>query len=525
MASKNIIQACDITESKKVEEALQKSQITLEKAQELGHMGSWDWDIVTNDVIWSDEVYRIYGMDAKKIRPKYKTVLNSLAPESKGVFLKAIDDVLKHGKPFDLEYSIFRPNGTKKYLHTKGEMVRDKNGSPIRMFGIVQDITRRKNMEKVALELKERDEAILSSIVDAVFAIDKNGMIMLFNKMAERLTGVLEKNAIGNHFKQVVSFIKESDGKPNYDFIDEANVKNQKVKMVNHGILIGKNGARIPIAYGASPIRTAADDVIGAVVVFRDVTHEREIDKAKTEFVSLASHQLRTPLSVVNWYAEMLLAGDLGSLNKKQKKYMKEVYRGSRRMVSLVNELLNVSRLELGTFMVRPEPINVVKLVESVTKEQKPRIRVKKIKFKEKYADDLPEFNADPKLLRMVFQNLLSNAVKYTPYKGSIAIEIGLSGDDILFKISDNGYGIPKTQQGKIFLRFFRADNIREIDPEGTGLGLYIAKSVVDYSGGKIWFESYTKDESPSADKQGTAFYVAMPLSGMKKKEGAKRLT
>lgn len=519
MAAKNIVQNCSTVECTKTEEALRKSQIILEKAQELGHMGSWEWDIATNEVIWSSEVYRIYGLNAKKNKLRYKTIVDFLTPESKKDFLKAVEDTLKLGKIFDIEYSIFRPNGTKKYLHTKGEMVRGKNGNPVRMFGMVQDITRRRNMEKAVLELKERDEAILSSIVDAVFAIDKNGIIMLFNKMAEKLSGVSEKNAIGNYFKQVVLFVRESDGKPNYNFIDEANTKSLKVKMVNHGILIGKNGVKIPIAYGAAPILTITGEVMGVVVVFRDVTREKEIDKTKTEFVSLASHQLRTPLSAVSWYIEMLLAGDLGELSKKQKKYMREVYKGSRRMVSLVNELLNVSRLELGTFMIRPEPINIIRLVQDVVKEQKSRIRAKMVKFREVYANDLPELNTDPKLLRMVFQNLLSNAVKYTPYRGNIIIEVSLLKDNILFKISDTGYGIPRAQQDKIFLRFFRADNIRDEDPEGTGLGLYIAKSIVEYFRGKIWFESHTKEEGLLSGKQGTTFYVSMPLIGIKKRK------
>ncbi|MEK7606607.1 MAG: ATP-binding protein, partial [Patescibacteria group bacterium] len=176
--------------------------------------------------------------------------------------------------------------------------------------------------------------------------------------------------------------------------------------------------------------------------------------------------------------------------------------------------------------------------------ERKPQIKVKALKLSQKYADNLPKLNADPKLLRMVFQNLLSNSVKYTPEKGKAGIEISLQSSSlrgavatkqsqgseiaalplvarndkgaILIKVSDTGYGIPKNQQDKIFTKLFRADNVREQDTEGTGLGLYIVKSIIGHSGGKIWFES--------EENKGTTFYVTLPLAGMKKKEGTKAL-
>lgn len=260
----------------------------------------------------------------------------------------------------------------------------------------------------------------------------------------------------------------------------------------------------------------------------KSIEYFKEVDKAKTEFISLASHQLRTPLSAVNWYAEMLLAGDVGRLNKEQKKYINEMYKGNERMVDLVNALLNVSRLEFGTFMVEPEPTDVVKLAQSVINEQKQQIIEKKLKLSKKYSNNLPRLNADPRLLRIVFQNLLSNAVKYTPSEGMIKVGVrlvrrGESVDNLKAKedsfaivVSDTGYGIPKGQQGKIFTKFFRADNVREKDTEGTGLDLYIVKAIINLSGGAIWFES--------EESKGTTFYASLPLRGMRKKEGTKTI-
>jgi signal transduction histidine kinase len=292
--------------------------------------------------------------------------------------------------------------------------------------------------------------------------------------------------------------------------------------------LIRKDKTKFPVTLTATPI-ILENKLLGAVLVFRDITKEKEIDKVKTEFISLASHQLRTPLTSIGWYVEMLQSGDAGVLNDKQKKFLSEVYTGNKRMVELVNSLLNVSRMELGTFVVEPEPTDIALLARSVADEQKLQIEEKKLKLSAKYAKDLPLFSADPKLLRMVAQNLLSNAVEYTPDKGKVGFDIWLAKkgdevggkkvkeDSIVIIVSDTGYGIPAAQQEKIFTKLFRADNVREKDTDGTGLGLYIVKAIVDHSGGEIWFES--------EENKGTTFYVTLPLTGMKKKEGTKALT
>jgi len=183
----------------------------------------------------------------------------------------------------------------------------------------------------------------------------------------------------------------------------------------------------------------------------------------------------------------------------------------------LVNALLNVSRIDLGTFAIVPEPCDFVELSKSVLSELIPGIKTKKMEIEEVYDKNLPKINADPKLARIIFQNLLSNAVKYTPEKGKISVSIKKEDKDILITVKDTGYGIPKKDQPRTFEKLFRADNVRQKDPDGTGLGLYILKSILEQSGGKIWFES--------EENKGTAFYVTIPLSGMKAKEGSRGLT
>lgn len=380
------------------------------------------------------------------------------------------------------------------------------------ILNILEDIADEK--EKVSQE-KEKIDSILHSIGDGVFVIDQNYNIIMFNQVAADISGYSKEEAIGMRYDKVLKFIFEDTKKINDKFIKDVFATGEIKFMSNHALLIRKGGREIPVADSAAPIIDRFGKVFGCIVVFRDVTHEREVDKAKTEFVSLASHQLRTPLSAINWYTEMLLTDK--KLAKKHKNYLNQIYGGSQRMVELVNALLNVSRLELGTFIIEPKLLDITEIADEVIKEISQNIKKKKIKFTKKYDKNLPKLPLDKKLIHMVFQNILSNAVKYSTENGSVALSIAKKDKNIIIAISDNGMGIPQKQQRYIFTKLFRADNARADDSSGTGLGLYIAKSIMDRSGGKIWFDSI--------QGKGSTFYVEVPLMGMKAKEGLKELS
>jgi PAS domain S-box-containing protein len=354
------------------------------------------------------------------------------------------------------------------------------------ILNILEDVEeeRDKNQEE-----KEKIYTILHSIGDGVFVVDKNLRVALINHMVERISGFNSGEIMGKRYDNVLNFIREVDRKKlKNDFITKVMREKRTQKMPSNTMLIRKNGEIIPVADSAAPLRDKNNRVIGCVVVFRDITKEYQIDKAKTEFVSLASHQLRTPLSAINWYAEMLLSGDAGKLNKDQESFIKEIYIGNQRMVELVNALLNVSRIELGTLAIDPKTVDFKEISRNVIKELKGEIETKKIKVKESYSRGLPKIKADPNLSRIILQNIITNAVKYTPEKGTVSVLLKKDEENLIIQISDTGYGIPKDQQDKIFQKLFRADNVREKDTGGTGLGLYLVKSILEQSGGKVWF-------------------------------------
>jgi signal transduction histidine kinase len=212
----------------------------------------------------------------------------------------------------------------------------------------------------------------------------------------------------------------------------------------------------------------------------------------------------------------MLLAGDAGKITKEQKDYLEEVYSSNKRMVELVNSLLNLSRLDLGTFTVNPEACDLTEISKNVLKELSSIIKTKKMKIEQDYEKGLKEIKVDKKLTRMIFQNLLTNALKYTPDKGKVSVSIKQEEKNILIEVKDTGYGIPKKDQPKIFGKLFRADNVKN-ETDGTGLGLYIVKSILEQSGGRIHFVS--------EENKGTSFFVKIPLSGMKAKGGTRELS
>ena len=223
---------------------------------------------------------------------------------------------------------------------------------------------------------RAKEEAILLSIGDGLMATDEKGNVIFINKTAEKILNKKNMEVVGKIFSEVVVLVDDK-GIPilleNHPTKMALLNKATPITGVPIYFNLYKDKKIFPVSIIATPV-ILNDKVIGTIKVFRDVTYEREIDKAKTEFVSLASHQLRTPLSTVSWYAEMLLTEDMGGLNKKQKKYLNAVYFSNKRMVELVNALLDVSSLELGTFVIEPELIDVFKFTEDIINEQKPQM-------------------------------------------------------------------------------------------------------------------------------------------------------
>lgn len=353
---------------------------------------------------------------------------------------------------------------------------------------------------------KAKAEALFDSIGEPVIATDEYGKIMKVNEAALDLWGYGEEEILEKGYLNVIQAFDTNGGsiEPLSRPVMRALLEGKAV--TDHLQYVKKDGTLFPAVTTVSPIMLEGRP-IGTIEIIRDITREQEIDRAKTEFVSLASHQLRTPLTAMRWYIELILKGTMGSLTSEQRAGLEEVLASNLNMIELVGALLSVARIEIGTLTIAPALSNIEELARSVVAELKPEITEKRLHLKEEYDPSIPSMLLDPDLTRIIFQNLLTNAVKYTPKGGNVSLKLQHRGHFIHIEIADTGYGVPKRQQQQLFTKLFRADNVRQRDTNGTGLGLYIVKSIVENSKGKIWFES--------EEDRGTTFYVRLPLRGM----------
>ncbi len=367
-----------------------------------------------------------------------------------------------------------------------------------------------KELEVKLKEQKERAEAIVSLMGEGLLVIGNDNIIELINPAAQKLLDIKAEDAIGKKWSDVTRAYVGDMPLPIQDRSFYKTLKEGSsviTSLSDNHYYETLTGRRFPVISVTTPLIG-----VGAIKVFRDATKERNVDRMKTEFISLASHQLRTPLSAIKWFTEMLLSGDAGKLTNEQEEFMRNIYDSTERMIQLVNSLLNISRIESGRIIIDPQPVDLKKLIEGVVADLKGKLSEKSHNLVVNVYEGLSKINLDPRLIGQVYLNLLTNAIKYTPNGGEIHVFISKKGKEIITQVSDNGYGIPKHEQDKIFQKFFRADNVVKVETEGAGLGLYLVKGIIESSGGKIWFES--------EEGKGTTFWFSLPVTGMQPKKG-----
>lgn len=386
------------------------------------------------------------------------------------------------------------------------DILASKKLGVVRLY--LKDITARKRaeeimrkhsqeMERLVYDL-EKFQLAVKNAKDLIIITDPEGKIVFANQAAVEMTGYSREEIINSTASLWGGQMKKEFYRKMWQTI-----KVEKSAFGGEVVNRRKTGEHFMVDIHVSPIVDGDNNVQFFVGIERDITKAKETDRAKTEFVSLASHQLRTPLSSISLSAELLLRGISGPLEEKQRKYLEEIYNSTQRMAELINALLNISRLELGTFAVKPQPIDLARSIDQITAELALQLNGKKLKLKKNYAKDLPIIEFDQNILRIIVENLLTNAIRYTPAGGNISIKLEKRNPDILLIVKDTGCGIPAEAKAKIFSKLFRAENAKEVSSEGAGLGLYIVRAAAEKAGAKIWFDSVVA--------KGTTFYVSIP--------------
>lgn len=384
------------------------------------------------------------------------------------------------------------------------------------LFNILEDV---KESEKATKTERDRSNAIISSMGESLLVIDKNFNIVLMNVSAEKALGIEASKTIGTDIRKLIAITKGSKSISDEDRPLTKVIENKKsfsAGLEDDYYYKSISGKKFPVMFSSTPL-IGDKGIMGAVLIFKDITDEKSLDESKSSFISIASHQLRTPLTSMRWFSEMLIAGDAGPLNEEQKHFAERIYQATDRMIDLVNLLLQIARIEAGRVKVEPIALDLKKSTEEIINSLKADVIKKSQKITIKTnIDPFPEILLDKEIIWQVIQNLISNAMRYSPEGKEILILIEKDKNFVKYSIKDQGIGIPADQKDKIFQKFFRAENALKFVPEGSGLGLSLVKSLVESWGGKIWFES--------EENKGTIFYFTIPISGMKYKEGDVKL-
>jgi PAS domain S-box-containing protein len=358
------------------------------------------------------------------------------------------------------------------------------------LINILEDV---EEARKRAEEERNKTLAVITNFVDGLLVFDKEGKVSLINPQAENFCKVKEKEVIGKSILELSQF-------PDFKPIAEAVGKEMK------GIFRKEVPIRKDFILEATTVPIMRKEgKIGTLMILHDVTREKMIERMKTEFVSISAHQLRTPLSAIKWTLKMFLDGDLGELTKEQREFLEKIYQSNERMINLINDLLNVTRIEEGRYLYRPVLADIVPICQSVIDSYKEEIEKKKLKFRFEKPKGLPKVRVDVEKISLAIQNLLENAIRYNREGGGIEITLEEKEGKIKFSIRDTGIGIPKDQQHRVFTKFFRAPNAMRMETEGSGLGLFITKNIIEAHGGEIWFES--------EEGKGTTFYFTLPVA------------
>jgi len=369
------------------------------------------------------------------------------------------------------------------------------------MLNVMEDL----EAAKATIEQeKAKDEAMFASIGEGLIAVDNDRKIMTVNKAAEDMLGWTAKELIGKIITTLP--LEDEDGhlmplekRPTYQALSSG-----KTTTVTY-FFVKKDKTRFPIAINVTPI-ILEGKTIGLIETLRDVTREQEIDQAKSEFVSLASHQLRTPLGIIKWYLEALQGEDyFAHAPSGTKKYLKEIYKSNERVLNLVRDLLSVSRIEQRRIKNTPRLINPTQIVGEVARQMqilavKKKIALQLITPRVK----LPPIAIDSLRLHEVIENLIANAIEYTGTGGRVEVTVDKVGQSLVLRVKDSGIGISTADQKKLFTKFFRSEKATGHNPEGSGLGLYVVKSYVEGWKGKISVES--------VEGKGSSFTISLPL-------------
>jgi len=355
--------------------------------------------------------------------------------------------------------------------------------------GLIAKALRRK--EEEIREERDKERAILANLSDGLIFINRRGIIEAVNSKAEKLLDFKAKEVLGKKIKN----------------IDKSKVNLLEIfkdKYKKRGELKPAGRSEEVLRIYTVTIIDEENELIGTAKIIHDISREKFVDKMKSEFIMIAGHQLRTPLSAIKSAFDLLLKGNFGKMELKQKKVLEQCFDYNEKLIKMVDDLLDIFSIEQGKYYYQFVKTDLGGLLEEVSKRYQEAAGERGIKFNLAIDENLPEVKLDSYKIKLVLASLIENAVVYTDKGGEVNVDCRAKNGKMLITVKDTGIGISKESQSQIFTKFFRGTNALSFQPEGNGLGLFVAKNIVEYHEGKIWFTS-------EVDK-GTTFFIELPL-------------
>ncbi|MDB4892388.1 MAG: Circadian input kinase [Gemmatimonadetes bacterium] len=558
----------DITERKKAEEQLRKRGKQLAHAQAIAQLGSWDWDIETNELTGSDEMYRIYGFEPNAPLTT-GAILARIHPDDADLLRAAIDGAVVHGRDFSVDHRVVRPAGDIRHVRSLGRVVKDATGKPTMIIGAGHDVTDQKHAEAVSRQLIEERAAraaaegaerraavladasrLLGTSFDYQTTLSRLARLAV-PAIADYCTvdlvgrdGEIERVAVAHVDAAKESLLWEvrrwvRAGAPMSPHLQRALVDGEPMLIPvltdemtaraaldeDHAQLLSQLHAHsfvsVPLKVSGKPIGVLVlysseserhfdeDDLALAEELARRAAlavdnarlyHEAQLaTRARDQMLGIVAHDLRNPLNTILMASELLEEVLVSDVQKSRQVQM--VRRAGKQMNHLIQDLLDVKRIENGRLAVEPRAVRAIALLNEAVEMLRSLASARGLDLALEETDELPMVKADAQRIHQVFSNLIGNAIKFTPRGGKISLSGKQRGADVYMGVSDTGQGIPAEQLPHVFGQFWQASGS---DRRGIGLGLAIAKGIVEAHEGRIWVES--------AIGEGSSFYFTLPV-------------
>ncbi|OYQ64506.1 hypothetical protein B9G53_11280 [Pseudanabaena sp. SR411] len=493
----------DISELKVIEQALRKSEASLAEAQRVASLGSWEWNILDDEIIWSREMFNIFECDPAIPTPKYEEHLQFFTISSQEKLRQAVDETINTGKSYHLELDSQRSDVACRYVEAIGHAEYDDQGQVVRLYGTVQDISDRKLAESKLLQNETLLKLTLANAPVGIATFDLEGKFLMVNQGFCNTFGYTEAELLN---MTALELTHPSSGEKTLAALNRL-LDNEAISVKVEKQYIHKNGHAIDVISRFGLVRDENGKPIQFVAGVEDITERNQTEaklaaakvaesanKAKSEFLAVMSHELRTPMNAVIGMTEIL--GNT-PLTRQQQQYVATIRQGGEVLLSVINNILDFSRIESGHFELEEHPFKLQQCIEEVLELMSSRTAEKFLELVTFVSLDVPQqLIGDYTRLRQILVNLVSNAIKFTE-SGEIIITVNSQLIDretntyeLRFDIRDTGIGIAPEAIAKLFKAFSQADNSIARQYGGTGLGLAICKQLCELMGGEIGVSS-----------------------------------